>query len=453
MTKYEQMTETPIGRLTISLAIPTIISMLVSAIYNMADTYFVTKTGVSASGAVGVVFSIMTIIQAVGFTLGMGSGTWIGRLLGAQQEKEASRVAATGFYAALGFGLILTVLGLVFLDPLLELLGSTETILPYARDYARYILLAAPIMCASFVMNNLLRFEGMARFAMVGITTGGILNIILDPIFIFGLKLGIAGAAIATALSQCVSFLLLLGCFLRKKTVVRLYPSNIARDLKTYVQIINNGLASFCRQGMASIANIALNQAAGIYGDPAIAAMSVVGKVMWVMFSVIVGFGQGYQPVVGFNYGAERFDRAREAFFFMLKTCTCMGLVFGIGGFAAAPTIIGHIIGNDVQAAEIGTFALRAQVLMFPLIPLGVTCNMSYQSIGKSWTATLLSASRQGIFFLPAILILPTALGLTGIQLAQPLADLCTFLLGIPFSIRFYHFLNEQERIHEQAES
>lgn len=450
MTKYEKMTETPIGRLIISLAIPTIISMLVSAIYNMADTYFVTKIGTSASGAVGVVFSIMTIIQAVGFTLGMGSGTWIGRLLGAQEDKEASRVAATGFYSALGFGLLLTVFGLIFLNPLMRVLGATETILPYARDYARYILLAAPVMCASFVMNNLLRFEGMARFAMVGITTGGILNMILDPIFIFGLHLGIAGAAIATALSQCVSFVLLLSCFLRKKTVVRLYPSNISRDVRTYIEIINNGLASFCRQGMASIANISLNLAAGSYGDPAIAAMSIVGKVMWVMFSVIIGFGQGYQPVIGFNYGAKRFDRAKEAFFFMLKSCTLIGCVFAAGGFLAAPFLIRHMIGYDAQAVEIGTFALRAQVLLFPLIPTGVTCNMSYQSIGKSWTATFLSASRQGTFFLPAIFILPACLGILGIQLAQPVADFGTFLLGVPFAFRFYRFLGEKESEHER---
>lgn len=444
MTKYEKMTGTPIGRLTISLAIPTIISMLVSAIYNMADTYFVTKIGTSASGAVGVVFSIMTIIQAVGFTLGMGSGTWIGRLLGAQEEKEASRVAATGFYSALVLGSFLTVFGLLLINPLMRVLGATDTILPYAKDYARFILLAAPFMCASFVMNNLLRFEGMARFAMVGIATGGILNMVLDPIFIFGFKLGIAGAAIATGLSQCVSFLLLLGCFLRRKTVVRLSLSNASRDIKTYFQIINNGLASFCRQGMASIANISLNLAAGVYGDPAIAAMSIVGKVMWVMFSVIIGFGQGYQPVLGFNYGAKRFDRAKEAFFFMLKSCTCIGILFAACGYLAAPMLIRHMIGYDAQAVEIGIFALRAQVLMFPLIPTGVTCNMSYQSIGKSWTATFLSALRQGICFLPAIFILPVFLGVRGVQLAQPAADLCTFLVAAPSAFCFYRFLTKR---------
>lgn len=452
MTKYEKMTETPIGRLTMSLAVPTIISMLVSAIYNMADTYFVTKIGTSASGAVGVVFSIMTIIQAVGFTLGMGSGTWIGRLLGAQKEEEASRVASTGFYTALVIGGLITVTGLVFLNPIMRLLGATETILPYAKEYARYILLAAPLMCTSFVMNNLLRFEGLARFAMIGIATGGILNMFLDPIFIFGLDLGIAGAAIATALSQCVSFLLLLSSFVRRKTAVRLLPALISRDWRIYWQIVKGGLASFCRQGLASLSNIALNVAAGAYGDPAIAAMSIVGKVLWVMFSVIIGFGQGYQPVLGFNYGAKRFDRAREAFSFMLKSSSLIGLVFAFCGFSMAPFVIQHMIGYDPQAVEIGIPALRVQAVMLAVVPLGVTCNMSYQSIGKSWTATFLSSLRQGIFFLPAIAILPALMGVRGVQLAQPAADLCTFILGVPFAVHFYRFLKEKERAHERQE-
>lgn len=450
MTKYEKMTETPVGRLTISLAVPTIISMLVSAIYNMADTYFVTKIGTSASGAVGVVFTIMTIIQAVGFTLGMGSGTWISMLLGAKDEEQASKVASTGFYTAFAFGLLITVLGLVFMDPLMGILGATDTILPYAREYARYILLAAPFMCTSFVMNNILRFEGMARFSMVGITTGGILNMILDPIFIFGLDLGIAGAAIATAISQCVSFTILLSCFIRKKTVVRLYPAFISRELRTYLEIVKKGLASFCRQGLASIANISLNQAAGVYGDPAIAAMSIVGKVTWVMFSVIVGFGQGYQPVLGFNYGAKRFDRAKEAFFFMLKSSLCLGAFFAVMGNLLAAFLIGHMIGYDAQAVEIGIFALRAQAAVMCLVPVNTTVNMSYQGIGRSWTATLASSMRQGIFYLPAIFILPMFIGIRGVQLAQAVADFCAFLAAVPFAVWFYRIISEKEREYER---
>lgn len=446
MTRYEKMTETPIGRLTISLAIPTIISMLVSSIYNMADTYFVTKIGTSASGAVGVVFTVMTMIQAIGFTLGMGSGTWVGRLLGAKQEEKASEIASSGFYAALVFGLVLAIFGIAFQDSLMTFLGATDTILPYAKEYAKYILLAAPVMCASFVMNNILRFEGMAKFAMVGITTGGILNMVLDPIFIFQLDMGIAGAAIATAISQCVSFVILLSCFLRKKTVVSLSIKHISKDVFIYLEIIKNGLASFCRQGMASLANISLNWAAKAYGgDAVIAAMSIVGKVMWVMFSVIIGFGQGYQPVLGFNFGANRFDRAKEAFFFMLKSCTCIGLVFAVFGYFFAPVIIEEMIGYDRTAVEIGVLAMQAQAVVLPLVPVGVTCNMSYQSIGKSWTATFLSASRQGTFFLPAIFLLPKFLGIFGIQIAQAVADICTFLLGIPFAFYFYRFLKEKE--------
>jgi Na+-driven multidrug efflux pump len=308
-------------------------------------------------------------------------------------------------------------------------------------------------MSAAFVMNNLLRFEGMAKFSMVGIASGGILNMILDPIFIFGFGLGIAGAAIATALSQCISFGILLSCFLRKKTAVSLHPRHISKDVRTYLQIVNNGLASFFRQGLTSIANICLNLNAGIYGDSAIAAMSIVGKVMFVMFSVILGFGQGYQPVVGFNYGAKRFDRAKEAFLFMLKCCTGIGCVFAVVGFAIAPTLIQHMIGYDAEAVTIATFALRAQVLMFPFVPTNVACNMSYQSTGKSWTATFLSSARQGFFFLPAIWILPNLLGITGVQLAQPTADICTFLLAVPFAVRFYRLLSEKEREYEHAEA
>lgn len=450
MTKYEKMTETPVGRLTVSLAIPTVISMLVTAIYNAADTYFVTMIGTSASGAVGVVFTIMTIIQAVGFTLGMGSGTWISMLLGAKDENQASKVASTGFYSALAFGLLITVLGLLFLDPLMGLLGATETILPYAREYARYILIAAPFMCASFVMNNILRFEGMARFSMVGITTGGILNMILDPIFIFGLDLGIAGAAMATALSQCVSFTILISCFVRKKTVVRLYPAYISREIRTYLEIIKKGLASFCRQGLASIANISLNHMAGVYGDPAIAAMAIVGKVAWVMFSVIVGFGQGYQPVLGFNYGAKRYDRAREAFFFMLKSSLCLGAFFAVTGNLFAEFLVEHMIGYDRAAVEIGVFALRAQALVMCVVPVNTTINMSYQGIGKSWTATFTASMRQGVFYLPIIWLLPLVLGLRGIQLAQPAADFCTFLVAVPFAVSFYRFISEKEREYER---
>jgi putative MATE family efflux protein len=444
---YTRMIQAPVGGLVISLAVPTIISMLVTSIYNMADTYFVSKLGTSASGAVGVVFALMAIIQAIGFTVGMGSGSLISRLLGAHRTDEASRVAASGFYMSLLFGALLATAGLLFLDPLMRGLGATATILPYARDYAQYILFAAPVMTTSFVLNNILRAEGQARLAMVGITAGGILNCGLDPLFIFVFKMGIAGAALATALSQLISMLILLSCFVRNRTVCKLSLPKLSRTPDTYLQILKNGLPSFCRQGLASISTVALNVNAAVYGDAAVAAMSIVGKIFMFIFSVTLGIGQGYQPVLGYNYGARNFRRVREAFFFTLKTCIVFMAACSIGGFAAAPFLMKLFIATDPDVIAIGSKALRAQCLTMPLIPLGVMCNMTFQSIGKSWTATFLAAARQGIFFLPSILILPRLLGLTGVQITQPLADACTFLCCIPFTIHFFRELKIEQTI------
>lgn len=442
--QYNRMTKAPIGGLITSLAIPTIVSMLTTSIYNMADTYFVSKLGTSASGAVGIVFSLMAIIQAVGFTIGMGSGTWISRLLGARRQEEASEVAASGFYTSILFGLLLAVFGLILLAPLMKILGATDTILPYARDYAGYILLAAPVMSASFVLNNILRAEGRAKFAAIGIAAGGILNCALDPLFIFGFGMGIGGAAIATALSQCVSFVILLASFLQGKTACKLGIRRTSKAPKTYLLIVKGGLPSFVRQGLASVSTVALNLNAAVYGDAAVAAMSIVGKIFMFIFSVTLGIGQGYQPVLGYNYGAGKFGRVKEAFVFTLKACTAIMTGFAIAGFAAAPAIMRLFIAADPKVIEIGVKALRAQCLAMPLIPFGVMCNMTFQSIGKSWTATFLSVMRQGLFFLPLMLVLPRFMGLLGVQITQPLADLCTFLCCLPFILSFFRQLEKE---------
>ncbi|MCM1161664.1 MAG: MATE family efflux transporter [Roseburia sp.] len=443
--QYIKMTETKIPKLIISLAIPTIISMLITSVYNMADTFFVSRLGASASGAIGIVFSLMAIIQAVGFTLGMGSGSTISRLLGQQKKEEAEAIASSGFLASIVFGGLLLVEGLYYLEKLMSLLGSTDTILPYACEYGRYILLAAPIMSASFVLNNLLRAEGKAGLAMFGITTGGILNIILDPIFIFGLKLGISGAAIATALSQCVSFGILLSHYLRKKTILKLHIKNASRKPETYFMIIKNGLPSFCRQGLASVSTVALNINAAVYGDAAVAAMSIVGKIFMMIFSMVIGFGQGYQPVVGYNYGAKKYDRVKEAFFFTLKVGIGIMASLGLLGFLLAKTVMRWFIA-DPEVISIGVRAFRAQCMVMPLMPLGVVCNMTFQSIGKAWTATFLSSTRQGIFFLPFIITFPKIMGMTGVEITQPAADLCNFFCCLPFAILFLKNLYKERR-------
>lgn len=432
---YEKMTQTPIPRLVIQLAIPTMISMLTAALYNTADTFFVAKLGTSAAGAVGIVFSIMAIIQSIGFMLGMGAGSQISRALGAQDEKRANTTASTSFFMSLVIGTLVTVIGLLFLHPLLRLLGSTPTILPYAADYARYILLGAPIMCASYVLNNLLRAEGKASFSMIGITLGGILNMILDPLFIFVLQLGIAGAAIATLLSQCVSFLILLSVFLRKKSAIRLHINSIAKTPKGYGRIMILGLPSFARQGLASAATATLNAQAGLYGDPAVAAMSIVTRIFMLIFSIIIGLGQGFQPVAGHNYGAGKYKRVKEAILFSVKTATAILVILSAAIFILAPEIMRLFRADDAQVVSIGTLALRFQCITMPFIPLYTISGMTFQVLGRSRIATIVSSARQGIFFLPAILILPALIGVKGLQMAQPIADLCSFALCLFFII------------------
>jgi len=441
--EYIKMTQSPISKLIVSLSIPTIISMLVTSVYNMADTFFVSKLGTSATGAVGIVFSVMALIQAIGFMLGAGSGNIVSRRLGKQDEEGANQVASTGFFMALALGALLMIFGLLFLNPFMRLLGATKTILPYARDYAKYILFGAPVMCASFVLNNLLRGQGRATLAMIGIAFGGILNIILDPLLIFTFEMGISGAAIATLISQVISFLILLYFFLAGKSAVRLSIRKMSYKAHVYKRIMTNGFPSLCRQGLASLAAIALNINAGLHGDAAVAAMSIVSRIFMLIVSVMIGFGQGFMPVVGFNYGAKKYDRVREAFWFSVKTGLVFMAILSMGGFIFSEQLIGLFRKEDAEVMAIGILACRLQCLALPLQPVMVLSNMLFQSIGKSWQASLLSSMRQGIYFLPLIMILPRAFGVLGVQMAQPIADTLTFMTCIPFIIRLLRELKE----------
>lgn len=421
------MTETPIPRLVGKLAVPTIISMLITSFYNMADTFFVGRIGTSATAAVGVAFPIMAIMQAFGFFCGHGSGNSISRKLGAQKSKEAEELAATGFFGGLFCGILITVLGLLFLTPLSRILGSTETILPYTKEYLGIILLGAPFMTSQFVLNNQIRFQGNAFYAMIGVTTGAILNIILDPVFIFVFDMGIAGAALATVLSQFVSFVILwIGIYISGCIPIRL--RNLTLSKERLGEIFGGGFPSLCRQGLASIATMTLNIGANPYGDAAIAAMSVVGRISMFAGSALIGFGQGFQPVCGFNYGAKKYARVREAFYFCVKVSTVVLFGIAIIGFTLSGNLIG-IFRDDPEVIRIGTLALRFQCLTFTLNGWIVFNNMMMQTIGKTFYASLLASARQGLFFIPAVLILPHFFGLLGIQSAQAAADVLTFIL------------------------
>lgn len=438
--QYEKMTKSPVPVLILSLGLPTTISMLVTSIYNVADTYFVGKLGTSASGATGIVFALMAVLQAFGFMFGHGAGSIISRRLGARDIEDACKFASTSFFCAIAAGILIMVSGILFLNPFMRLLGSTETILPYARIYGFYILLAAPAMTSSCVMNNILRYEGRAFFAMIGLTSGGILNIILDAVLIYGFQMGIAGAGIATAFSQYVSAFILLTMFLRGKTESRLSIRYFTKSWRDILEIIRVGFPSMVRQGMGSISTMVLNQQAGVYGDAAIAAMSIVSRVCNFIFCVGLGIGQGFQPVAGFNYGAKKYSRVRKGFYFTSSFGTVLlGILAVIVMLNAQPIV--RFFRDDPAVTEIGTLALKIQCISLFFLPFAVSGNMMFQSIGKSETATFLSSLRGGLFYIPLLLILPVFLGLLGIQISQTVADIMAGVVTIPFAISFFRKL------------
>lgn len=432
--RFNRMTQTPVKKLVCTLAVPTIISMLVTSFYNMADTFFVGRIGTSATGAVGVVFSLMAVIQAIGFTFGHGSGNYVSRALGRQDMENASRMVSTGFFSALFFGAGVSVLGLIFLDPLVRILGATPTILPYARGYAAYILLGAPYMTATFVLNNQLRFQGSAMYAMVGVISGAVLNIALDPLFIFTFRLGVSGAAIATIISQFISFCILLYASSRRGNI-RIRWRDFTPKWAFYREILRGGLPSFWRQGLASVATMCLNLAAGPFGDAAIAAMSIVSRVGMFAGSALIGFGQGFQPVCGFNYGARLYHRVKEGFWFCVKVAAVFLLVIGALGFAFAPQLIA-LFRDDPGVIAIGTVALRFQCVTFFFQAWITMSNMMLQTIGRTVPATFVAMARQGIFFIPLVWLLSLSpLGLLGVQMAQSVSDLLTLAAAVPIQL------------------
>ena len=442
--QFRKMTETPIPKLILSLAAPTILSMLITSIYNLADTFFVGQISTSASGAVGVVSSLMAIIQALGFMLGHGAGSIISRSLGSQNTKAATRFASTSFFTALTFGLILAAVGLTTLPHFMMLLGSTETILPHACAYARPILIAAPLMMSSLVMNNILRYEGKASFAMIGLVTGGVLNMVLDPVFIFGFGLGTAGAGIATALSQSISFCILLSMFLRGKTVSQFQLSAVTHSPAEFGTILMTGLPSFGRQGLNSIGGMLLNIAARSYGDAAVAGMSIVSRIFMFIISVAIGTGQGFQPVAGFNYGARKYRRVEKACVFTMCASFCFLSVIVAACWFNAEALI-KLFRDDPEVTAIALPAFRYQCFACFLQPVIVAGNMLFQSIGKAGRATFLACCRQGVFFIPLILTLPRIFGLLGIEICQPIADVLTFVVTVPFLFPFLHQLVKME--------
>ena len=439
---YTFLTQAPVHRVIVTMAIPTIISMLVTGLYNIADTFFVGKIDTQATAAVGVVFSLMFFVQAMGFFFGHGSGNYISRELGARRHENAVKMASTGFFSSFFFGLVILVLGEIFLTPLSLMLGSTATILPYTEDYMQVILLGAPFLTSSLTLNNQMRLQGNANFAMYGIVTGAILNVLLDPFFIFTCGLGVSGAAWATVVGQVVSFVILFFMARRGENIAIRFR-NFSPSIQRYKEIFYGGSPSMMRQGLACVATMSLNFAAGAYGDSAIAAMSIVSRIAMLSFAVVIGLGQGFQPVCGFCYGAGLYDRLTEAYKFTVTIGTFFLIVLAIIGWMISGTLIG-VFRDDPEVIAIGIVALRWQLCVFPVNALILASNMLAQTCRKPWRANILAAARQGLFFIPLIFILPSYFGLLGVEMCQAVSDVLSFTLTVPIVIyTFREFTRE----------
>ena len=442
--RFVMMTESPVRQLVMKMAGPTIISMMVTALYNIIDAFFVGHISTEATAGVGVSFAYMTFINAIGFFFGHGSGNYISTALGAKKYGDAEKMAATGFLSSMGIGAIAAVVGLFFLSPLSRMMGATPDIVPYSNDYLLFILIGTPFMMSSLTLNNQLRLQGNARYAMVGISTGAVLNIFLDALLIYGFDMGVMGASLATCISQMVGwFVLLLGT--EKSGNVHIRLRNFTPTLRSYIDIYNGGLPSLCRHVFVCISTIMLNRYAAFYASPgteasAIAAFAIVSRVMMFAFSIILGIGQGFQPVCGFNHGAGLHERVRKSFIFTTQLATIILIVISIAFAIFAPDIVRLFRSEDAELVRIGSRVLRWQCLSFPLIGVSTVTNMMYQTTRKTLVATLLSMGRQGIFFIPTIMILPLFIGFQGVEMTQAVADALTFLLALPFAVKEMRF-------------
>ena len=434
--KFLKMTTVPVEKLVLSLAVPSIAIMLISALYNMADTYFVSSLGTSQVAAVGIAFPLMAIIQATGFFFGQGSGNYMARALGAQDTEGASRMAATGFISGFLAMALIAAAGITGIGFLVAGLGATETIKPFAKDYIFYILLASPWMVAATVLNQQLRFQGSAAIAMVGMLTGAILNIFLDPLFIFVFRMGVPGAAIATMLSQIVSFLILFLYGTTRKGNVPIRFRYFSPSVSRYMEMCRGGIPSLLRQGLMSVANILINHFAGAYGDAAIAAISIVNRLCMFANSMVLGFGQGFQPLCGFNYGAKLYSRVRKGFWFCVRFC-CTGLfIVSLAMVIFAPHIIALFRKDDLDVIAIGARGLRLNCISLPFMAGVVMVNMMTQTMGKALEASITAFARQGLTLIPSLFILTPLLGLLGVQLATPVSDMTSLIIIIPLAIR-----------------
>lgn len=435
------MTGAPVRGLILALCLPAVISNLVTTAYNLADTYFIGRLGTSQSGAIGIAYSVMTVFQAFGFFFGNGSGNSMSRELGKRNNERAARLLAVGFCGAVLGGLALAILGLSTLPHLVVVLGSTPTISPYAIAYLTPILIAAPMVCGSFALNGLLRYQGLSLYGMIGLVSGALLNFIVAPLLIFVAGLGIAGAGIATAVCQTISFIILV-TFAVRRGVVGLDLRKGKPDMLLVREIIGGGMPSLLRQGAGSLATTCVNLAANPFGDAVIAAMAIVMRIMLAINSIIIGLGQGFQPVCGYNYGAGLYRRVKEGYWFCVRLSTIALVIIAVAVAVLAPDIIG-LFRSDPQVIAVGTVALWMQCCTVPLNGFAMMSNMMQQTMGKTVIASFVAVCRLGLFLAPAALILAHCFGVPGVQAAQSVSDIISFIVTVPLQVHILRSLGK----------
>lgn len=430
--RKQMMLEEPVSRVIPKMAVPTIVAFLINSIYSLADTYFVSSLGTNATAAVSVNASLDQLIMMAGSMLAVGANSYIARLLGEGKEKKASQVLSTAFFLAMGLGTLLMIFGTVFMTPMVRLLGATPTCERYSIDYATYVLYAAPFMAANFVMNQCLRSEGSATLSMVGMGFGGILNCVLDPIFIFGLNMGVAGASLATAISKWVSFAILIFPYLTRRSLLHLSIRNFHCSAEILKEIVSVGSSSMFRSGLAVVSAILLNSIAGSISDSVLAAVGVCNKVMMFPFSIILGFSQGFQPVAGFNWGAKQYDRVSQSYHFAAKVALIGSVVMGLALAVFSDRLIVLFSGTDGQMRRIGVICMVSQCLALPVHGWVAIVNMLCAGLGNAKGALALATARQGTCFLPIVYPMAWLMGAYGVATIQAVADVLSLILAVP---------------------
>lgn len=444
--KQQRMMNEKMSTLIPAMAVPTIVAQLITTIYNLVDTFFVSTLGTNATAAVGVNSSLERLITLIGSLIGAGACSYIARLLGAKRKEDADRVLSTSFFTGLGLGILLMVVGKITIQNLVYVLGATQECAEFSMQYANYVLYAAPFMIGSFILNMCLRSEGSSTYAMIGIGFGGILNCFLDPLFIYTFGLGVAGASMATAISKTISFIILLVPYLRKKSAVEIAIKKFKYVLVDVKDVLSIGSASFLRSACSVIASVLINRVAGSYSTSALAALSVSNRVMEFPFAIILGFGQGYQPVAGFNWGAKQYDRVKKSLDFSLIVSIIGAVVIGAVIALSANPIV-HIFNKEADTAvlELGVFCIRLQCVALFAHAWNSIINMFYAGIGKARYALMMSTARQGYLFIPTALILPLIFGVMGVASAQAVTDFITLVISVPLTIKAYKIIRHPE--------